>query len=291
MTNTELAESYFTAWTSHDAAAIHATLGDSGTYEDPGTGGPIRGEALTAYVTGLWSAFPDLAFEVESHAETGPDSSATQWIMRGTNTGPMNGLPPTGRAVELRGADFIRFGNGHIRSVTGYFDTSAVPRQFGLDVIVQPSQIGPFRFGTSTVVQTGRRDMPKAFSITHLEARGEAEAERVRDGSRASLMDMLGMEEFIGATTSVAGTRMVTVTAWIDADAARRVMREGAHAQAMKAFYAGDLAAAGRTSVWQLLRDNGAMVRCDGCGTMTRDPQPGAPCKCGATLPEPPPFW
>ncbi|MFZ5711183.1 MAG: ester cyclase [Pseudomonadota bacterium] len=291
MSNEALAEAYFAAWIAHDADAILSTLGPEGTYEDPGTGGPIKGEAFRAYVTGLWSAFPDLTFRIESHAATGPSTSAAQWVMRGTNTGPMRGAPPTGRTVEVRGADFFAFRDGRIASVTGYFDSAAVPRQIGLDVIVQPSQVGPFRFGISTVVQTGKRDVPGAVSLTHLEARGPEEILKVRADTRATLIDMLKMDGFIGATTSTAGNRMVTITAWKDADSARRVMREGAHAQAMKGMLSGELADAGRTSVWVLERDNGALVRCSSCGKMTRSPEPGAPCRCGADLPPPAPFW
>jgi steroid delta-isomerase-like uncharacterized protein len=291
MTNKQLAERYFNAWIARDADAILATLGPDGTYEDPGTGGPIRGEAMRGYVTGLWQAFPDLTFEIVSHADTGPDTSAAQWIMRGTNTGSMRGLPPSGRKVETHGADFFTFKNSHIASVTGYFDTAALPRQLGLDVIVQPAQIGPFRFGVSTVVQTGKLEQPGAFSITHLEARGPDEIEVVRSGTRETLIDLLKMDGFIGATTSTVGNRMVTVSAWKDAASARRVMREGAHAQAMKGMLDGTLATAGRTSVWVLGHDNGALVRCPECGKMTRSPEPGAPCRCGAALPQPAPFW
>ena len=66
------------------------------------------------------------------------------------------GLPPTGKKVELRGADFFTLGNGKIQTVTGYFDKGEVPRQIGLNVIVQPFGIGPFKFGISTMVQTGK---------------------------------------------------------------------------------------------------------------------------------------
>ena len=55
----------------------------------------------------LWDAFPDLTFEIISKAHTGPESVAAQWLMRGTNTGSLQGLPPTGRSVEVPGADFI----------------------------------------------------------------------------------------------------------------------------------------------------------------------------------------
>lgn len=291
MNNPELAQSYFDAWNARDAGAILALLGPDGTYEDPGTPGPIGGAAMRSYVEGLWTAFPDLQFEIRSHSMTGPDSAAAQWTMRGTQRGPMNGLPPTGASVMLNGADFFTFRNGHIARITGYFDSADLPRQLGLNVIVQPGQIGPFGFGVSTVVQSGKSDVPGAISLTNLSVRGPDEAERVRNSSRESLVEMLKMDGFLGATTSQVGPRMATITAWKDAASARKVMREGTHATAMQQMLDGELADFGRTSVWVLARDNGVLVRCPSCGKMTRAPEPGADCRCGAPLPEPPPFW
>lgn len=282
-------EAYFDAWNRRDADAILASLAPDATYQDPSTPGPIAGEALRDHVTGLWRVFPDLAFTIASHSD---DCASAQWIMRGTNSGPFNGLPPTGRPVDLHGADFFTFDEAdRIATVTGYFDPGAVPRQLGLDIIVQPSRIGPFRFGRATSVSTGKPDEPAAFSITYLEARDEDSVEEVRDRSRQSLTEMLGMDDFIGATTAVIGQRMVTITAWKDPDAPRRLMREGAHGEAMKSFYDGRLASAGVTSVWTLHRNNGFWQRCAACGTMTRNAAPGAVCACGVALPDRPPYW
>lgn len=283
-----LTDAYFSGWIDRDADAVLATLGAAGTYQDPGTRRPISGEAFRGYMQGLWSVFPDLTFEIASISD---DCASAQWIMRGTNHGSMNGLPPTGKAVEVRGADFFTFQDGHIASVTGYFDTTALPRQLGLDVIVQPRQIGPFNFGVSNMVHTGKRAEPAAFSITFLQPVDAEAREKVRMGSRDSMIDMLKMEEFIGATTAMVGDRMVTISAWTDPDAPRRVMREGAHSQAMKGFYDGTLAAAGYTSVFALHRNNGFMIRCDACGKMTRTPEDGQACGCGATLPLHPSYW
>ena len=69
--------------------------------------------------------------------------------MRGTNTASFMDLPPTGRELSLPGADFMTFRDDGIATVTGYFDSGKLPRDLGLDVIVQPSSIGPWRFGTS----------------------------------------------------------------------------------------------------------------------------------------------
>jgi steroid delta-isomerase-like uncharacterized protein len=291
MSNLEAVQHYLDAWIARDADGILRSLTTQGTYEDPGTGGPIAGEDLRGYVTGLWSAFPDLTFEIESLAETGPDTAAAQWVMLGTNTGSMAGLPPTGRQMRLPGADFFTLRNTKISKVRGYFDSAGVPRQLGLEVVVQPREIGPFRFGVSTTVQTGRTEEPGAFSITYLEAKDDAAVQTVREGSRSSLIDMLKMDGFIAATTSTIGHRMVTISAWDSPEASRRVMKEGAHAGVMSGFYDGSLARGGYTSVWTKHRINPPMIRCDACGETTRGAKPGQACRCGAKLPDPLPYW
>jgi steroid delta-isomerase-like uncharacterized protein len=282
---------YFDAWNARSADAILASLAEGGTYQDPGTGGPISGEAIRAYVTGLWSAFPDLSFEDAGLAPTGPASAAAQWIMRGTNTGSMRGLPPTGKTVELHGADFFTLRDGKVATVAGYFDTSALPRQLGLNVIVQPFAVGPFSFGTSTSVQTGKTQEPGAFSITYLEASDADAVQKVREGSRASLIDMLKIDGFIGATTAVIGNRMVTISAWDSPDDSRKVMREGKHAEVQRLMFDGAIARRGYTSVWTEHHINPWFERCDSCGRMNRGAGADRLCSCGAKLPDPAPYW
>lgn len=291
MTNLNTIEAYRAGWNARDADAVLATFGTNGTYQDPTTSGPISGEYLRGHLEGLWSAFPDLSFEFFSIAETGADSAAFEWVMTGTNSGSMNGLPPTGKAVSLQGADFVKFADGKIQSVKGYFDSGTVPRQIGLDVIVQPSEIGPFRFGTSVAVQTGRKQAPGAFSVTQLEPLDAEAAEKIRESSRETLVSMLEMDGFIGAVTANIGERMMTITAWDNVDAPRQLMRPGPHAAASKGMMDGSLAKSGYTSVHAPVRVNPYLLRCAACGKMHRGPEPQASCGCGATLPEQPAYW
>ena len=48
------------------------------------------------------------------------------------------GAPPTGKVVTLAGTDFISTDGNKVASVKGYFDSSEVPRQLGMQVIAQP---------------------------------------------------------------------------------------------------------------------------------------------------------
>jgi steroid delta-isomerase-like uncharacterized protein len=289
MSHLDAVNRYLDGWIAQDADAVLSTLTPDGTYEDPSSHGALSGEAFRGYMKALWAAFPDLTFETQSVGEMGPDLVAAQWVMTGTNHGSMMGLPPTGKSVRVHGADFFRMKDGLIQSVTGYFDSRAIPTQLGLDVIVQPKAIGPFRLGVSSSVQTGKTEEPGAFSITYLEAADQDAVQRVRAGSRDSLIDMLKMDGFIGATTATIGTRMVTISAWTDPESPRKVMKEGRHAEAQRMMFDGRTARAGYTSVWTKHRINPSFIRCEACGKINRGAEDN--CSCGAKLPEPGPYW
>ncbi|HYV62729.1 MAG TPA: ester cyclase, partial [Bryobacteraceae bacterium] len=264
----EIAQQYFDAWNRRDAAAVLATFTADGTYCDPASGGRLRGEALKGYITGLWAAFPDLSFEIASQGLAGEQLVAAQWIMHGTNTGSMMGLPPTGKSVTVPGADFIRVVGGKIQMVDGYFDSRAVPEQLGLQVLVQPKEIGPFAFGNANRAWTGKNMKPGAFSITVLEARSPDEIQAVQQQSQAILQEMFAMNGFLGFVGATVGSRMMTISAWENPRDPRQLLAGGAHADAMKKFFGTELAAGGFTSVWVPDRINTRWVRCGGCHRM-----------------------
>ena len=284
-----LANAYFEAWNARNAAAIVATFVERGTYADPTTNGPLSGAAIGAYASGLWQAFPDLAFEIRSAAQTAASTVVAEWTMRGTNTGSFAGLPPTGRAVTLAGVDVIETDAGGLRSVTGYFDSALVPKQLGLQVLVQPHVIGPFAFGNSVTVQSGKKTLPGAFSITTIWNDSSRDAE-IRERSAATAREMLPMEGFIGLTLARAGGRGITITAWEKPEHAKQMMRSPSHREAMAKFWS-ELGDAGFTSVWTPAYINPLWVRCPACRKMNDSAKAAGKCGCGAALPEPPAFF
>jgi ketosteroid isomerase-like protein len=56
----DVAQRYFNAWNRRDASELIATFADSGTYCDPATSQPLTEQAIAAYASGRWAAFPDL---------------------------------------------------------------------------------------------------------------------------------------------------------------------------------------------------------------------------------------
>jgi steroid delta-isomerase-like uncharacterized protein len=291
MEATDVAKGYFDAWNRRDPEAIVATFAEGGTYSDPNTPQGLTGQAISEYAGGLFAAFPDLSFDLLSHASIGDGVVAAQWVMRGTNTGPLRGNPPTGGTVALPGADFIAVEGDKVRSVQGYFDRRTLVEQLGLQVIVQPYSAGPFSFGYSVRVQSGKLTKPGAFSLTWIQARSEEEAQQVRDYSRPTAAQMVDMPGFIAWIGVGIADRLFTITAWEDAESPQQLLRHTLHKEAVEQFFGADFATGVMTSVWKPERINALWVRCEACGSLEDHELSGGTCRCGKPLPEPPPYW
>ena len=289
MTAEQFARAYLDAWNARDAGAIVAAFADGGTYEDPTTGGPIAGTAIGDNATMLWHAFPDLSFDAVHLAQTGPNRAIAEWRMTGTNSGSFRELPPTGRRVDVPGVDLFTVGPAGILSVRGYFDSRAVPDQLGLQVVIQPHAVGPFHFGTSAAVQSGKRTRPGAFSITQITNVSEAEIVRTRTFSRAVMTEMAKLPGFIGVMTARLGDRGITLSAWERPEDPAQLLRSPAHVEAMRLFFA-EFGGSAYTSVWIADRINPVWIACHGCRKVVDYEKSGGVCGCGAPLPETPPY-
>ena len=284
----DIAQHYFDAWNRRDPAAIIATFAEGGTYSDP-TVPALTGSALATHTSGLFAAFPDLSFEIVNAAQAGDHAVAAQWMMRGTNTGPLAGGPPTGSTVALPGADFITIDGDKIRSVQGYFDQKIFLEQLGLQVIAQPYAVGPISFGTGATMQVGKHTKPGAFSLTSIRVRSDEE-QQLQAYSMPILAELAQMPGFISFTALFANNCGYTITAWEDAESASQMLRAGAHREAMQVFFGSEFAEGGMTSVWIPHHINALWVRCTACGRMSDYAQDDGKCQCGQSLPHLP-YW
>ena len=282
----DLSSAYFNAWNAHDCAALSATFAADGLYSDPAVG-EVSGKNPEIFAKHLWQAFPDLKFEVASYAEISTTKLVAEWVMTGTNTGSLNGLPPTDKTVRLKGVDIIVVADDGIKSVTGYFDSKEVPKQLGLNVIVQPSTAGSFSFGTSVAVQSGNKTKPGAFSITTIWNDASQNTD-IQSRSRETMKQMISMEGFIGITSARLGERGITITAWEKPENVEQIMANPTHQEAMKQFHS-NLSNGGVTSVWIPHHINPLWVRCTVCNKMNHA-EKGA-CECGGALAEAPPYF
>jgi steroid delta-isomerase-like uncharacterized protein len=285
-------ERYFQAWNDRDPAAVVAAFDGDGTYTDPSVSGPpLSGERLAAHATALFTGFPDLRFEIVGADASPGGRVVARWLLRGTNTGPLWGLPPSGRAVAMPGIDFIELGQEGLRRVEGQFDRQTMAEQLGLQVIVQPVAAGPFRFGSAVRADradAGGREVPGAISLTWIDVRSEDEAQEVREISRPLAAAMTKMPGFISWIGVVIAGRLMTITAWESEAAARQIMRQELHREGVRRFFAEDLGVAVHTGVWTVGHLNPLWVRCSSCGRPGDPSRSGGVCACGSRLPQSP---
>jgi steroid delta-isomerase-like uncharacterized protein len=122
---------YFDGWNRHDVDAIVAAVADGYVYDSDANPGPVRGrDGLRGFAETFLGAFPDLAFAVEPVA-LGDGRVVAEWTVTGTHTGPLMGVPPTGRRFSLRGCDVTRAEGGRLVHTAAYWDSGALFRQLG----------------------------------------------------------------------------------------------------------------------------------------------------------------
>lgn len=84
-----------------------------------------------AEARGWRDAFPDLHITVERQVAEN-DLVAVHWTARGTNTGTGNGIPATGKAVEMTGTTLFRMDGGRIAEEWTCANSLGLMRQLGL---------------------------------------------------------------------------------------------------------------------------------------------------------------
>jgi steroid delta-isomerase-like uncharacterized protein len=84
-----------------------------------------------AEARGWREAFPDLNITVDKQVAE-QDLVAVRWTGRGTNTGTGNGIPATGRAVQINGTTLFRIDDGRIAEEWTCANSLGLMRQLGL---------------------------------------------------------------------------------------------------------------------------------------------------------------
>jgi steroid delta-isomerase-like uncharacterized protein len=131
-TATEVARRYFTAIGKQDLDAALACWKEGGVDHLAPVGELRAPDGMRAYFGSLFSAMPDLTYEVREMVSEG-DRVAVWWRLRGTFTGtPFDGIRATGGGVEAEGLDYVRVEDGLIVRNDSYWDDSAIARQLGL---------------------------------------------------------------------------------------------------------------------------------------------------------------
>lgn len=74
----------------------------------------IRGpDGAMEFVPRLRHAFPDFKFSIKDQIAEG-DKVATRWTICGTHEGEFQGVPPSGKRIEMTGITIFRIANGKL---------------------------------------------------------------------------------------------------------------------------------------------------------------------------------
>jgi steroid delta-isomerase-like uncharacterized protein len=96
-----------------DQAAMRDVMAPDFLDHDPLPGQPAGAAGGEYVVATMHTAHPDLRFAIDDLV-AGADRVVIRWTLRGTNTGPMLGRPPSGQPVEYAAIVIFRIANGKI---------------------------------------------------------------------------------------------------------------------------------------------------------------------------------
>jgi steroid delta-isomerase-like uncharacterized protein len=88
-------------------------------------------EGFKGRVNGHRLGMPDLQFSISNMILQG-DLMASQWEMKGTNTGPYLGRPASGNSIRILGMNLERLDHGKIVEHWSYPDKLALMQQLGV---------------------------------------------------------------------------------------------------------------------------------------------------------------
>lgn len=119
-------------WNSRDLAGVLGFYDDAITWRNVGLEETYHGKGeVGEFLSGMFSAFPDLHFEV-THKIARGNNVAEEWLFRGTHLGSYMGIPATGRPVQFPGMSMIELRDGKFLEDHFYYDAAAIMRQIGL---------------------------------------------------------------------------------------------------------------------------------------------------------------
>ena len=112
-----------------DLDRLIATLADDALYEIVPLKKFWRGkDEIREFYLGLWAALPDVKLDLRSRVAD-EHYVVEESHVRGTHTGPLFGIPPSGRYIEFDLVIYFPFRNGEILGERLYLDVNSITGQ------------------------------------------------------------------------------------------------------------------------------------------------------------------
>ncbi len=114
----------------HNFDAIERLLAPNYTNYFPGAPSPLNTNSFRQATDELFTAFPDLHLELHEMIAEG-DAVAARYTMRGTQQGPFQGMPATGKTISVGGTAFYHVKDGKMVDDYPGFDALTMMQQLG----------------------------------------------------------------------------------------------------------------------------------------------------------------
>jgi steroid delta-isomerase-like uncharacterized protein len=122
---------YEELWNRGNFAVVHELIAEHVVDHTPL---PTQGAGLEGFkqlVSTVSAAFPDLHITVDDVIGSG-EKVSVRWTARGTNMGPLLGLPPSGEHITIEGIDIFRMEHGRVVEHWGWLDVIGLMQQLGI---------------------------------------------------------------------------------------------------------------------------------------------------------------
>ena len=131
----DLADRWEAAWTGRDQHAFHDVCAPDVFYEDPISSTPLDGpQAIGIHARALWTALPDARVERTGARLSDGEYLVAPFVLKGTHSGDLDGLPASQRFVLLHGVCYCQLDPPRERlwRVRVFFDRYDAAIQIGI---------------------------------------------------------------------------------------------------------------------------------------------------------------
>ena len=97
---------------------------------DPAPGQSPGAAGYRMFFGGMRAAFPDMKVSLETAVQEG-DTIAFAYTITGTHTGPLLGVPASGKKIKIRGLQVSKFKDGKMTERWGSSDELGLLKQIG----------------------------------------------------------------------------------------------------------------------------------------------------------------
>lgn len=132
----DFGERWLAGWNVHDPDALAQLCHPEIVWDEPAPRRTLHGrEEVREWIAKNFIAFPDLEIDVvQEFTSQADDHAAVWWKLRGTHDGTLSppGFAPTGKRIEIEGADFVELRDGLLFRMRMIYDVYDLSVQLGL---------------------------------------------------------------------------------------------------------------------------------------------------------------